>query len=154
MSPSVEDYAYDQIDLQVDGSTPVNVSVDMSKFSFVRRCIIRLKFQDNALDWDIFSSGSILANGIQFFNNDNDIAPVMKTNADLGLPAYDIEDKKDDSTPFGIVLLVRWTFTKAIPAGIRAFGDTLHVKVSDDLRAITRTDIKAFTVMFEGGLLR
>jgi len=142
-----------KLDLTVNGSgTPVNVAVSVDDFTYIVRLIWKFEFADLSVEWTNFGAGNALANGINIYYHDANIFPAaIKSNSDFFDYGYDVNLQSDGAATPGNVLSSRWSFNKWVPNGLGMWNaEAFAVRVSDDLRTATRTDITSLFCIVEG----
>lgn len=153
--PQASTFVRQQLNLDVDGSTPTTVSITSANFSYVSRIIFELAFTDNTLEYTDFAGGVALTNGIEIMYNGSAITPAMKTNGDFGKVSYDVQVLTDeDAGTKTRLLLCRVSFNKVVPRGLDVRnGEAFGVKISDNLTASPAYDsITSFTAEVQGYL--
>lgn len=153
--PQASTFVREQLNLDIDGSTPTTVAATVANFSYISRVIFELVFTDNILEYTDFAGGAALTNGIEIMYNGAAISPAMKTNSDFGKVSYDVQVLTDeDAGTKTRILLCRVSFNRVLPRGLDVRGnEAFGVKISDNLTATPAYDsITSFTAEVQGYL--
>lgn len=125
----------EELNLTVDGSiNPVLVNIT-KEFDYIMRIIWYLHWEENAIDYGEFGTGSALENGSCICYDGSSLNGYVKNIHDFSHWAYDLRIDSDDRVPKSNHLVSRLSFFKMSPPyGLKIKdGHTFSVVINDNI---------------------
>ena len=132
----------DELDLAVDGSTPVEVALN-KHFTYISRVRFVLGFTDAACEYTEFLAGGALANGFVVKFDGEAFSPTITTKAEMAkLGKFYVSPKDEDAATESYVFEAILDFTAYMPMGVYMYDSTnsyraFTVRIQDDLSSGT-----------------